>query len=152
MEQTAAMEIRNPIYLADGRINCEVNLPDIGWVPYTASADDIEPMCRDIHAAAVEMVPAPFVPALVDPVADLAVARASMALSRLQIMSALHMAGLLDAANAAAAAADFTTNLVWTQGQVFSRSSTVITQIATALTLSDTALDDLFRAGAALTF
>lgn len=34
------MDFRNPIYTADGRIDCEIDHPVYGWIPFTASPDD----------------------------------------------------------------------------------------------------------------
>jgi hypothetical protein len=49
------MEFRTPTYLADGRIDCEVNHPVFGWAPFTASATDPDPagaaLFADIVAA-----------------------------------------------------------------------------------------------------
>lgn len=34
---------RNPVHLADGRIDCEIAHPELGWIPFTASAGDPDP-------------------------------------------------------------------------------------------------------------
>ena len=52
------MEIRNPVYNAFSTIDCEVNHPQFGWIPFTASPDDRP----DIYDAALAMGPAPYVP------------------------------------------------------------------------------------------
>ena len=46
------MEYRNPVYVStDGRmIDCELNHPQLGWIPFTASPDDVEKRGRDLHA------------------------------------------------------------------------------------------------------
>lgn len=56
------MDIRSPRYLADGRIDCEVNHPTYGWVPFTADKEDPEPHGRAIFAAAEQIGPAAYVP------------------------------------------------------------------------------------------
>ena len=56
------MDIRNPIYNADGSIDCEIFHPDYKWIPFTASPDDIEQHGRDIYQAALDMGPADYVP------------------------------------------------------------------------------------------
>jgi hypothetical protein len=64
------MEIRKPIYTATGNIDCEIEHPHFGWIPFTASPDDAEEHGRVIYAAALEMDPAPYVaapPAPIDP-------------------------------------------------------------------------------------
>jgi hypothetical protein len=57
------MQIRNPIYTATGNIDCEIEHPQFGWIPFTASPDDAEEHGRAIYAAALEMNPAPYVAA-----------------------------------------------------------------------------------------
>lgn len=55
------MDIRNPQYTADGRIDCEIEHPTFGWIPFTADQNDLEKHGRDIYAAALEMGPAAYV-------------------------------------------------------------------------------------------
>ena len=47
--------IRNPKYTSlDGSIiDVELNHPEFGWIPFTASPDDVEQHGRDIYAAAI---------------------------------------------------------------------------------------------------
>ncbi|GHE72327.1 hypothetical protein GCM10019059_34990 [Camelimonas fluminis] len=54
--------VRNPAYNAVGGIDCEINHPTLGWIPFSASADDPEVHGRAIHATAQAMGPAPYVP------------------------------------------------------------------------------------------
>lgn len=44
------MQYRNAQYTADGRIDCEIDHPKYGWVPFTASAEDAEPIGREVFA------------------------------------------------------------------------------------------------------
>lgn len=43
------MEYRNPRYNRWGSIDVEINHPDSGWIPFTASPDDPERYGRDIY-------------------------------------------------------------------------------------------------------
>jgi hypothetical protein len=56
------MEIRNPKYTATGRIDCEINHPEFGWLPFTASPEDAEPHGREIFALAEALGPAAYDP------------------------------------------------------------------------------------------
>lgn len=47
------IECRNPQYNAQGTIDLELNHPEFGWIPFTASADDSEELGRDLFARAV---------------------------------------------------------------------------------------------------
>lgn len=42
------MEYRNPIYTIDGRIDCEINHPEYGWIPFTADSYDVEEHGRNL--------------------------------------------------------------------------------------------------------
>lgn len=71
------MNIRNPIFTEDGRIDCEIEHPVYGWIPFTADPDDIEAYGADIYEAALAMEPAPYVapPAPPTPVPNLSFAQ-----------------------------------------------------------------------------
>lgn len=55
------MKIRNPRFTADGRIDCEVDHQDFGWIPFTADKNDVEEHGRAVFAAALAMQPAAYV-------------------------------------------------------------------------------------------
>lgn len=55
------MDIRNPIFTADNRIDCEIEHPNFGWIPFTADPNDVEQHGRDIYEMALAMGPAPYV-------------------------------------------------------------------------------------------
>ena len=46
------MNYRNATYNARGTIDCEIEHPDYGWIPFTASPTDVETLGREIFAAA----------------------------------------------------------------------------------------------------
>lgn len=54
------MEIRNPAFMAAGRIDCEVMHPLFGWIPFTADPEDVVQMGRAIYAYCIELGPAPY--------------------------------------------------------------------------------------------
>lgn len=45
------MDYRNPVFTESGAIDCEINHPQFGWIPFTASPDDSEEHGRDLFAA-----------------------------------------------------------------------------------------------------
>ena len=47
------MNARNPKYNAVGTIDLEYEHPDFGWIPFTASPDDIEELGQTLHAQAL---------------------------------------------------------------------------------------------------
>lgn len=72
--------------------------------------------------------------------------RADMVCSRFQAKAALAAAGLLSASEAAVAAADSTAQLAWAEAIEFRRNSPTIAALAAAVGLTDSEIDDLFRA------
>ena len=44
------MKTRNAIYNENGTIDCDINHPKFGWIPFLANPDDPEKHGRDIHA------------------------------------------------------------------------------------------------------
>lgn len=136
---------RNAVLLADGRINCELLHPDLGWVPFTADAADPEAHGREIHAAVLATNPpaAPEVQAP-DPVPQV--------VSRFQARAALHAAGLLSSVeDAIATGADVFTQIAWADAAEFRRNSPTIATLAAALGLSEEQVDNLFRQAATIT-
>ena len=47
------MEIKTPERNADGSINIELNHPVHGWIPFTASPNDVEESGRLLYAEAI---------------------------------------------------------------------------------------------------
>lgn len=84
-------------------------------------------------------------PPVLDPLAS---ERASMKVSRLQARVALLQAGLLPQVEAAVAAADPAVQMAWADAIEFRRFSPTILALSAQIGLTDTQLDDLFRAAA----
>lgn len=84
------MNYRNPVFTADGRIDCEIQHPVYGWIPFTVDpADsgakfDVAALDAAIRAAGGI---APYVPP--DPAAVLAAQRAGMTLTFAQLLIGL---------------------------------------------------------------
>lgn len=77
------MEIRNPRFNRLGTVDCEVLHQKFGWLPFTASPDDVEPHGREIYAQALAMGPAPYVaPPVVPPTQEEQEARRQEAYTR----------------------------------------------------------------------
>lgn len=87
------MEIRNPIFNVFGTIDCEINHPSYGWIPFTADPNDVEQSGRDIHATALLMGTAPYQPppppTPEEEAAALAAERAAMRLTFAQLLIGL---------------------------------------------------------------
>lgn len=126
-------------------------------------ADAIEITAAD-HASLIagqsagrQIVPGPGgAPVLAEIVAPteaelLAARRAAMVVSRFQARAALLGAGLLEAANAAVAAADPIVQIAWADAQEFRRTSPTIAALGAALGLTEAQIDDLFAAAALIT-
>lgn len=143
------MEVRNLQYNEYGTIDCEINHPDYGWIPFTASPDDVEGHCKTIYAEAIngdlgEI--AAYVAPEVDEEAVLTAWRESTEVSRFQAVVALYQGGYLDAVEAyMASTTDKFVVLAWNNAQVFKRNSTTVMALQAVLELSDEQIDDLFK-------
>ena len=84
------------------------------------------------------------------PAAALAAERAQMVVSRFQAKAALAAAGLLTQAQTVVDAAPAATQLAWSDVIEFRRNSPTIAELKTAMSLTDTQMDDLFRAAAVI--
>lgn len=61
------MNIRNPKYNEHGTIDCEIEHPQHGWIPFTADQNDVEQIGRDVYAQAVSGNVAPYTPKPTNP-------------------------------------------------------------------------------------
>lgn len=91
------MEYRNAQHNGLGGIDCEVNHPAFGWIPFTAEIGS------DIYRAAVD-VATPYTAPVIDPAAELANWRKTASLPRRNFCLALFGAGILPKNDAIAAA------------------------------------------------
>lgn len=148
------MEIRNPIYTADGWIDCELNHPIYGWIPYTAEIDS------EVFNAALKLSPAPY--AAPDEISQLTDRRASTSLTRAEFCNVLKTAGVLSFEDALAAAkgdwpSQFASALsalppelheqiqiTWAAVQTIDRLNPMILAVQAALGWSDAQADALF--------
>ena len=146
------MNYRNAQRLENGWIDCEINHPDYGWIPYTLNPKDTDMTVNndDLLAAMVANGNvAPYIPPTqeeLDAIAAqaLAYARSRMVASAFQTREALDLVGKLDAVEAAILQADATTKRAWTYATEFRRGSPTIATMATALSLTDEDVDALF--------
>lgn len=141
------MQWRNPTFTADGRIDVEIDHPQFGWVPFTASPNDPEPLGRAIFAAAAAGTVAPYVPPTPPTAAEvLAAERAGMVASRPQARIAM---GPVLWAQVEAIAADPATPWplrVWIEDfDELERLSQTTIDLGTAMGLTPEQMDDLFR-------
>lgn len=139
--------------LADGRIDCEIEHPRFGWLPFTASPSDDVEAGRDTHAQIVaDGAAAPYEPPAPDPEGDLMRWRASVECTPLQGQLALGEtrwlrveAILADPATPWAMRQTIRTASVW------KRNSQDIDALAWMLGLTEGEVDDLFRLAVTIT-
>lgn len=86
-----------------------------------------------------------------DPAELLAAERARMVCSRFQAKAALLQAGLLGGVDAFMLSADPVAKLAWAEAVEFRRTSPTIAALATGAGLTETQVDDLFRAAMQIT-
>lgn len=142
-------EWRNPAFTASGRIDCEINHPVYGWIPFTVDVADTGAEF-DVVALDASIRQAGGISPYSPPSAAeiLASERATMRCSRFQARAALHNAGLLVAVEAAVAGADPFVQIAWQDATEFYRGSPTIAALQAAVGLTDEQVDNLFRAAA----
>lgn len=154
---TIYTDVRNPVALADGAIVCEIEHVSLGWIPFTASAEDEAQHGRDLHEAllAGDYGPvAPYVPP--DAAAVLAAERAGMtpfytafrfAMRQTPSAGYAHLLDRVTQTVAAARAADpFSDIVIWSDSvtQVV-RLHPDMEDFRVLFQLTPAQLDDLFR-------
>ena len=141
------MQARNPTFTATGEIDCEINHPEFGWIPFTASLNDPEQHGRDIFEALKDSA-APYVPPPEPtPEETLAAERAAMICTPAQMRLALHRMGLLQQVQVIADG-DPEASIVWEYATHIVRTSPLIEALSGDLTPEQ--IDDIFRAAMAV--
>jgi len=51
------IQFRKPKFNMNGGIDCEINHPDFGWIPFTAAPNDFEEHGRVIHERLASLPP-----------------------------------------------------------------------------------------------
>lgn len=138
------MNIRNPKLIAGGRIDCEVQHPKLGWIPFTADPAD-GPLGAEIHAAALLLNPAPYVapPPAVPQIV-------TMRQARLTLLGAGLLAGVEAAINALPEPQKSAARIEWDYSSEVHRGKPFVATLAAALGLTDAQLDALFTQAAQL--
>lgn len=155
------MDIRNAQYIADGRIDCEIDHPVYGWIPFTADPDDVEPLGVEVFNTAKDTA-APYVAPVVDPAAALAAWRANRELSKADFVLALVLAEILTLQDAIAAGRggwptalegflgyltpeqSAQVQIEWATRTMIGRTDTYVLVLGSYLGLSDAQLDAMF--------
>ena len=138
------MEFRNARHTAFGTIDCEINHPVYGWIPFTASADDVETLGREVFNAARPLATA-YVEPYTDPAVTLARERAAMACTPMQGILALGEANW-GTILAYRDTAPWQEKVIIDSAQTWVRNSQNIAFFQYLLGFTDTQVDDLFRA------
>lgn len=136
------MNARNPKHNAVGTIDLEIDHPVYGWIPFTASPDDTEPLGKELYAKAIAgdygdiqpyVEPEPLPPVIPSVV--------TMRQARL----ALLQAGLLPLVETAIASMESpAAQIEWDYSQEVNREQPLVKQLAEALNLTSDQLDNLF--------
>lgn len=135
------MNYRDARYNEDGSIDCMIDHPKFGLIPFTASPNDNELAGAIVYDAVKDIAqpyvaPPPPVPAEV---------------SRFQARSQFEIMGVLGDVEDFVASADPLVQIAWSDAQVFRRDSPNIAAIAAAIGLTDVEVDDLFIKASSIT-
>ena len=142
------MQVRNVKYNSVGTIDCEIEHPEFGWIPFTASPTDPEPLGVEIFTRAFDGSFGHIAPYEAPPYIRIV----PPFITRFQARAALYQAGLLDDVNAMMSnqETDPIARLAWEDAQEFRRNSPTISAMAPALGLTESQVDDLFVFGSTI--
>ena len=134
------MEYRNPRKTAGAAIDCEINHPTYGWIPFTADPSDTGALfdVASLYAALAAdpntleyVAPPPVVPQSITP---------------RQVRLVLLAQGLLASVEDMIAQQDESTRIAWQYASEFRRDDPLLLSLATSLNLTEQQLDDFFIA------
>ena len=141
------MDIRNAQFNAAGTIDCEIDHPRHGWIPFTADPNDVEPLGARVFDAVKDTAAAYVPPPEPTPEEILAAERAAMICTPAQMRLALHRMDLL-AQVQGIADSDAEASIVWEYATQIVRTSPLIEALGSDF--SPEQIDDIFRAAMAV--
>ena len=137
------MNVRNPQYNFDGSIDCEIEHPKFGWIPFTASLDDPEAHGKDIYQRCVDGDFGEIAPYETPPEPTIEEKRDRMKCTRFAGRMVMSRHGLLDAVEQKAN--DNAEFRIWYEDRgTWRRTSETLTDAYVEITGSEDGLDDLF--------
>ncbi len=137
------MEYRNATYNRHGTIDCEINHEKFGWIPFTASPDDVEELGKEVYATALKGNVAPYVePEKVIVIPDRVTAR--------QFKMQLEKEGLLDAVEGWVSQQEKLVQIAYNNSGTFVRTEPMMQAGFAALKFTSKRADAFFTAAAAL--
>ena len=137
------MKIRKATFNRFGTIDCEIEHPKHGWIPFTASPDDPEKLGKDIHAAAIAGTVKPYI-------APQAVTVIPESVSARQFKLQLEIQGLTLSVETWVAAQSKLVRIAYANSGRFDRNEPMLQAGFAALGFSQAQLDAFYTAAAAL--
>ena len=150
------IEVRNAKYIDENhiRLDCEVNHPEFGWIPFTADPEDPEEFGRLVHAEAIKGEGEPYTPP--PPPSPEEIRAAMPPLTRRQLRLGLLQNNIsTDDIEAAIAAIEDPTEraaaqIEWEDATQYLRTHPLIEQIGAALELTPEQIDAMWMAAVEL--
>jgi hypothetical protein len=140
------MEVKTPKYNSSGTIDMEISHPMYGWIPFTATPDDVEELGRVLYADAINGVLGPIAAYVAPPEPTAAEIleqkRASASLTRREFFLGLDAMGIYDVViNATLPRA---AKIELDTATAFERNWPTLIEMAVSLGFTDADLDNLF--------
>lgn len=142
------MENRNARFVSETAIEMEIDHPTFGWVPFTATPEDVEPQGRALFEAAKDIA-APYIAPPPEPVVLPPLTRRQLLLGLLAIgitgADVEAQIGLIEDPQERAAAM-----IEWQSAGLYNRDHPLVADLALAFDLPEGQVDDLWRWAAGL--
>ncbi|WP_234896316.1 hypothetical protein [Sinorhizobium meliloti] len=147
------MEFRNPVYSSadSSTIDMEINHPKYGWIPFTASATDVEEHGRQLFADASAGSVAPYQAPSIEEIRDRMPYLTARQLRLGLVNNGYSMSQVSAVIDAMPEGSDKeTARIEWEYATTFERTHPLIATVGAALSISEEQTDTMWTAAATL--
>lgn len=138
------MQVKNVKYNQLGTIDCEIEHPSHGWIPFTASPDDVETLGKEIYNKAISGEYGEIAEYVAPPVQVLIPSFVTMRQARLALLQQGLLSQVQTAIDSLPSPQKEAAQIEWDYSSEVHRDKPFVQLLGAALGLSNEELDDLF--------
>lgn len=144
------MQVKNLKYNQLGTIDCEIEHPSYGWIPFTASPDDIETLGKEIYNKAISGEYSEIAEYVAPPVQVLIPSFVTMRQARLALLQQGLLSQVQTAIDSLPSPQKEAAQIEWDYSSEVHRDKPFVQLLGSTLGLSDEQLDSLFELASTL--